>query len=275
MKLYKLAPLVGALLLALVSCGCKKLQARDHLNKGVNDFRNGQFQPAIVHFKNAVDLDPTLLNARLYLASAYAQQYVPGGESPENIKVWEETIAAFEDVLKVDPNNLTAIASIAQKYSEVKKYDKSKEYNERRIQLEPNNPEPYYWIGVLDWYICFPRTQQLRKDLHVDMPKDAAHPDVLPPIPKKQLADLAEKNGPLVEEGINALNKAIQLKPNDTDTMAYLNLMYRQKAEIEADADARAADTKQAEDWVDKFVATKKSAAAAAASSTTPGAVTQ
>ena len=143
------------------------------------------------------------------------------------------------------------------------------------MDIEPNNPEPYYWIGVLDWGICFPRTQQLRKDLHVDMPKDQAHPDVLPPIPKKQLADLVEKNGPLVDEGLNALNKAIQLKPNDTDTMAYINLMYRQKAEIDTDPEAKAADIKQAEDWTDKFVAAKKSASAAAASATTPGAVSQ
>ena len=34
--------------------------------------------------------------------------------------------------------------------------------------------------------------------------------------------------------------------------MAYLNLMYRQKAEIDPDDDTRQADIKQAEDWVDK-----------------------
>ena len=38
MKLYKLAPLCGALLLALVSCGCSRLKARDQLNKGVAAF---------------------------------------------------------------------------------------------------------------------------------------------------------------------------------------------------------------------------------------------
>jgi len=264
MKLYKLAPLGGALLLAIVSCGCAKLKARDHLNKGVNDFRNAQFQPAIVHFKSAIDLDPSLLNARLYLATAYAQQYVPGGESPDNLKIAQEAIDSFEDVLKVDPNNNTALASIAQIFYNMKKFDKAKEYEQRRLQMEPNNPEPYYWIGVLDWGICFPRTQQLRKDLHIDVPKDSAHPDVLPPIPKKQLADLTEQNGPLVDEGINALNKAIQLKPNDFDTMAYLNLMYRQKAELETDNGARVADIKTAEDWVDKALAAKKAGAAAA-----------
>ena len=73
MKLYKLAPLCGVLLLALAACGCNRLKARDHLNKGVQAYRNAQFQPAIMHFKEAVRLDPSLLNARLYLATAYAR----------------------------------------------------------------------------------------------------------------------------------------------------------------------------------------------------------
>ena len=267
MKLYKLAPLCGALLLAIVSCGCSKLKARDHLNKGVAAFRNAQFQPAIVHFKSAIDLDPTLLNARLYLATAYAQQYVPGGESPDNLKIAQDAISSFEDVLKMDPGNPTAIASIAQIYYNMKKFDKAKEYQQRRLQLEPNNPEPYYWIGVLDWAICFPRTQQLRKDLHIDMSKDPKHPNELPPIPKKQLAELTDQNGPLVDEGVKALNKAIELKPNDADSMVYLNLMLRQKAELETDADARAEDTKQAEEWVDKALAAKKAGSGAASAS--------
>ena len=95
MKRYKLAPLAGVLLLAIAACGCNKLKARDQLNKGVQAYRNAQFQPAIMHFKQAVDLDPTLLNARLYLATAYAQQYVPGGESEDNKKTAHQAIDAF------------------------------------------------------------------------------------------------------------------------------------------------------------------------------------
>ena len=72
------------------------------------------------------------------------------------------------------------------------------------------------------------------------MPKDPAHPDELPVIPEKFRKELAEQNGPLVEEGLNALNKAIELKPNDADSMVYLNLMYRQKAEIDPDDETRA-----------------------------------
>jgi len=245
------------LLLALTS-GCSKLRARDQLNKGVAAYRNAQFQAAIMHFKNAVALDPTLLNARLYLATAYRQQFIPGGESPENIKIGEQAISAFEDVLKMDPNNATAIASIAQTYYDSKDFEKAKEYQQRWLQLEPNNPVPYYWIGVLDWAICYPRTQAVRKDLKIEFPKDPKDPDSLPPIPEKARVQLEEKNGPLIKEGVEVLEKAIQLKPNDSDAMSYLNLMYRQKADLEGQGSARDADLKQADDWVTKALALKK-----------------
>jgi len=261
MKLYKLA-LLGALLpLLAFSSGCNKLRARDELNKGVGAFRNTQYQAAIVHFKNAVALDPTLLNAKLYLATAYKQQYIPGGESPENLKIAHQAIDAFEDVLKVDPNNTTAIASVAEIYYNMRDFDKAKDYQKHWLQVEPNNPVPYYWIGVLDWAICFPRTQQKRKDLKIEYPKDPKDPSSLPPFPEKARKELADQNEPLVDEGVEMLQKAIQLKPNDFDTMSYLNLMYRQKADLEPTPAEREADLKQADDWTNKAVALRKAGA--------------
>jgi len=261
MKLCRFA-LLGALLLLLAfSSGCSKLRARDELNKGVGAFRNAQFQAAIMHFKSAVAYDPTLLNAKLYLATAYKQQYIPGGESPENLKISQQAIDAFEDVLKVDPNNTTAIASVAEIFYDMRKFDKAKEYQRHWLQVEPNNPVPYYWIGVLDWAICFPRTQQMRKDLKIEFPKDPKDPSSLPPFPEKARAQLAEQNAPLVDEGIGLLQKALQLKPNDFDTMSYLNLLYRQKADLEPTPDAREADLRLAEDWTNKAVALRKAGA--------------
>jgi len=239
MKVYKFA-LLGALLpLLAFSSGCRKLRARDQLNKGVGAFRNAQFQAAIMHFKEAVAYDPTLLNAKLYLATAYKSQYIPGGESPENLKVAQQAIDAFQEVLKVDPNNTTAIASVAEMYYNLQKFDQAKEYQRHWLQVEPNNPVPYYWIGMLDWVTCYHRTAQMRKDLKIEFPKDPKDPGSLPPFPPKARADLDGEMGPLVKEGLEALEKANQLKPNDFDTMSYLNLMYRQKADLEADAAAR------------------------------------
>jgi len=271
MRELKLATVGGVLLTAALLSGCnwvRALKARDQLNKGVGAFRNAQFQTAIDHFQTAVAMDPTLLNARLYLATAYVQQYIPGGDSPENIKIGQQAIDAFEDVLKMDQNNTTAIASIAQIYFNMKKFDKAKEYQRRRMEIEPGNAEPYYWIGVIDWTVCFPRRMQLRKDLKLAESKDPNKPDVLPVLPAKAQAELVKENSELVDEAVKALQKALEIKPNDSDAMAYLNLMYREKVDIEPDADARAADLKLAEEWVDKSVALKKEAAGRGSTST-------
>jgi tetratricopeptide (TPR) repeat protein len=262
MKVSKFAVL-GVVLLLLPFCsGCRKLRARDQLNKGVAAFRNAQFQAAIMHFKEAVGLDPSLVNARLYLATAYYNQYIPSGESPENLKIAAQAIDAYQDVLKTDPNNSNAIASIAQIYYYERKFDKAKEFQRHWLEVEPNNPVPYYWIGVLDWAICFPRTQQMRKDLKIEFPKDPKDPSSLPPFPEKARAQLAEQNDPLVKEGIEVLEKANELKPNNFDTMSYLNLLYRQKADLEPTPAAREADLKQAEDWTNKAIALRKASGA-------------
>src|SRR5438445_9724985 len=47
--------------------GCNKLKARDLLNKGVASFKAGQYDAAVEDFKQAKELDPDLMNARLYL----------------------------------------------------------------------------------------------------------------------------------------------------------------------------------------------------------------
>ncbi len=269
MKRCKYAALAGALLLAVAACGCNKLKARDNLNKGVQAYSNAQFQPAVMHFKEAVRLDPGLLNARLYLGTAYFAQYIPGGESADNKQVAENAINAFDEVLQRDPSNTTALNFIAQIHYGLKEFDKTKEDNERLLKLEPNNPEPYYWIGMLDWLICYPRSQTVRNDHNLATPdKDGD----LPPIPKKFREQLAEQNGTLVEEGLNALQKAIELKPNYDEAMSYLNLMYRQKADIDPDDDSRAADLKQANDWVDKALAARKAEGASSSSGSAPSA---
>jgi tetratricopeptide (TPR) repeat protein len=262
MRRYKLAPLCAVLLLAVVAGGCSALQAlkaRDQLHKGVAAFRNGKFQTAIEHFKSAIQLDPTLINARLFLATSYAQQYVPGGDTPENLKTGQQAIDAFEDVLKMDSKNTTALASIGQIYYNMKNFDKAKEYQRKRMVVEPNNPEPYYWVGVIDWAQAFQVDGKVRKDLNLLSPDKKGN---LPPLPEKYRAQLEQENSQIVDEGIQALQKALDLKPNDLNSMAYLGLLYRQKADLEKSKADRAADLKEADNWQQKAMELRNAPAA-------------
>ena len=239
---------------ALTSASCTKLRARDQLNKGVHAYRSAQFQQAIGFFRTAIELDPTLLNAKLYLATAFASQYIPGGESEENIKMGETAIKEFGEVLKDDPQNVNSLFGIASIYYNMKKFDEAKEYQRRVIQVEPNNPDPYYWIGVIDWAIAYSHNQSVRNDLRLV--------DAMKPLPRREREELAEKNSAVVKEGIESLEKAIEIRPNYSDAMAYLNLLFRQRADLQEEAPAREEDIKLADSWMQKSLELKRAALA-------------
>ncbi len=95
----RMAALAALTVLAFASSGCNKLKARDLLNKGVAAFKNGQSDAAIEDFKQAKEADPDLLNARLYLATAYASLYIPGAPSAENLARGQQAVAEFKEVL--------------------------------------------------------------------------------------------------------------------------------------------------------------------------------
>jgi len=163
-------------------------------------------------------------------------------------------------VLKVDPKNTTALATIALIYYNLKDFDKAKDYQHRRMEADPNNPEPYYWVGVINWAICFKNDSAARSsDPKLSSPNAQG---VWAALPEKMRADLESKNARLIDEGVKALQKAIDLRPNYDDAMAYLNLLYRQKAEIDSDNDTRAGDIKMADNWQQKAINTRKQLAA-------------
>jgi len=252
----KLLVVLVAALMLLASTGCSKLKARDHLNKGVQAYKNAKYEQAIEHFQQAVSLDPTLINARLYLATAFAQQYIPGADTPDNNRMGEQAIDQYKQVLQTDPKNVNSIKGIAYLYLQMKKFELAKEFYKKASEADPNDPEPYYSVAVIDWTQTYQPRQEERAKLGMKSDDSLAAKD------KKVCATVKEKNTANVQEGIDNLNKALQLRPDYDDAMAYLNLMYRERADIQCDDPAaRAADLKSAEEWVDKTMATKKAKA--------------
>jgi tetratricopeptide (TPR) repeat protein len=253
----RLSAFVALVLLVAGGSGCSKLKARDLLNKGVAAFKNGQYDTAIEDFKQSKDLDPGLMNARLYLATAYASQYIPGAPSEQNVRLGNQAINEFKEVLSIDSNNISAIDGIGsiifqmagQPY-DPKKFEESKTYHQKHIDLRPNDPEPYYWIGVIDWTLSFRANGELRADYNKNnIRKQVKDTD---PLPASVRAEYTAKYGGMVDEGIADLKKAIEIRSDYDDAMAYLNLLYRRKADMVESADERAALQKQADELIDK-----------------------
>ncbi len=251
-RFLALAVASGAIALSL--SGCNRLAARDQLNKGVEAYKSARYEEAIGHFQKATELDPSLPMAKSYLATALAQNVVPGLDTPDNLKTAQQAISIFEDVLAKDPNDVNSMKQIAGIYFSVKKLDDAKEWQKKVLAVDPKDPEAAYTVGVIDL------TKAHENTLNALVPagiNDDGEGNVK--APKKVLEQIKEENTPLVTEGLEYLNQAVANRPNYDDAMAYLNLIYRRKADIDYEDPAQVkADVQQAKDWMNKALGTRK-----------------
>lgn len=250
-------------LLALAGTGCNKLKARDHLNKGVQNYKNAQYAAAVEHFKQAVELDPTFANARLYLATAYMSQYIPGAESPENVQMAKAAYDNFQKVLEQVPNDKLALQSIATLYYQqaggasnqeqrLKRLADAREWYQKLAQVDPGNKDAWYSLGVIAYLNSYADRMAARAKLGMK-PEDPG-----PLKDKKVREEIKAKNWALIDEGMKDLQKALDVDKEYDDAMAYMNLMFRERADLQDTGDAYRADTERADNWLQKTLETKK-----------------
>ena len=261
MKLTARVSVTAALLalMTLSATGCKRLKARAELTDGVAAFKNQHYEEAVNHFQNAIALDPDYDTAKLYLATSYAYQVVPNSDDPANLKVAQKAIDGFQAVLNHDPNDLTAMKQIASIYRNTKKLGPAKDYEKKVIAVAPNDSEAYYTIGVVDWLEAY---DNARKILGQNPGGPAGLVDDGNGNVKKSkqtCAQLQTSNTALVTEGLQYLQKAIDINPTYDDAMSYLQLTYRRKADLECgNDDARKADLALADKWTQQGMNARK-----------------
>jgi tetratricopeptide (TPR) repeat protein len=270
---------IGALsVVMLLSTGCAKLKSRDELNKGVQAFRNSKYADAVTHFKEAVNLDPNSDNARAYLAVSYMVQWVPGADSPDNKKNYDMAEKTFNEILQKNPTNAMALAYMASMAfqraatgTEEEKHaalENARKWNERRIEADPKEAEPYYYLGVIDWAeahgplaaerVAEKSADKDAGDKKADRKKKGAVDDGPELKNAKVRDDLKAKYGPMIDNGIEQLTKALAIDKENEDAMTYMNLLYREKADLEDNGEAAKADIAKAEDWSNKSLDMRK-----------------
>ena len=210
--------------LALSMTGCEmfnQLRARDQLNKGVKAYRSEHYDVAIEHFRLAIEYDPELLNAQLYLATTYRSQWLPGVYTEANAAFAERAIETFKEVLQKDPVNINAMANIAGIYGGNDEPEQAKDWYRKRVEVDPDNPEPFYGIGTINWKLAHDET--------------GINGDAVSFLEEEDKIRVAQ----LVDEGVEALQQALEVDDEYTDALQYLNLMYRERAYLAADEEEK------------------------------------
>lgn len=144
---------------------CRSGPAAQEMVKGIGAFKQAEYAKAVEHFRSAAELDAGCTNARFYLATAYMQQYIPGLDSAENQAMAVAAKEQFDSVLKQEPDNEFALASLASLCFNQKKFDEATTWYKRLVLVEPDNKEAFYTLGVMAWQRSIEPLQEARQKL--------------------------------------------------------------------------------------------------------------
>ncbi len=144
---------------------------------------------------------------------------------------------AAENVLlkakEAKPNDAAVYMTLAGYYNRQGQFDKTIDALEQRAAREPNNPEAFHTIATYYW--------------------DEAYRDFRLKEPQKR---------EFIHKGIQAVDRAIQLKPDYMEALVYKGLLLRSQALLEKDPKKQAELIKEAKELQDKAEALRKKKAA-------------
>jgi len=262
MKTSVVHRLLFSILLCSSLIAARAQSYRDELQLGVAAYKNSHYEEAVQHFRKATELDPSQMTAHMYLATALVSEYIPGVETQDNLLLVGQAIEQYQFILDGDAaheQKLNAAKGVAYLYLNMKKWDEAKQYYQQASSYDPADPEPYYSMGVIDWTKTYQPRMEARAKLGLAPDQ---HLNAAIPAQRRICEELRATNQAAIEDGMDNLNKAIQLRPDYDDAMAYMNLMFRERADLECDDPAsRDQDLKTADEWVDKTLAVKKAKA--------------
>ncbi|HXU46516.1 MAG TPA: hypothetical protein VN783_13395 [Thermoanaerobaculia bacterium] len=267
--MHKRSIALAVTLLMLPAVGCNKIKARLELKQGNAFYENEEYKPALGQFQKGLELDPDASFAWRSVGLSALALFKPGDKSPENMGYATTAIDAFEKYL-ADPEH-TADEKIRDyllsTYMSAEQFDRALAYIDQQMAANPGDtkllktkiiilikaerfddaanaamsfqgpeaPEILYTLGVTAW--------------------DKSYND-----PKYSLPEREH----IVDLGLAATDKALQLKPEYFEAMAYYNLLFREKAKMASDPAKRQEYLDKAEEWKNKAIEVGKKASAAA-----------
>ncbi|MDP9121007.1 MAG: hypothetical protein M3O15_06510 [Acidobacteriota bacterium] len=273
--MHKLLTFSVLALLLLPTVACQKIEARVELKKGNVLYQDESFIKALAQFQKGLKLDPDATFAWRSVGLTALALYRPGDDSPKNTGYANTAIDAFEKYLADYPNDAKVQDYLMSTYVNAKKYDEVLAYLDKMEREHPNEPDKYKKsrINVLTQAGRLDQAQQLA--LQTPGPDQAEElysigVALWSKVYKNNTIDAATK-GKMVETGLQALKKALDVKPDYIDAMVYYNLLFHQKADLELDDAKKREDIAQADLWRNRAMDLRKKAQPQKPATTNPG----
>jgi tetratricopeptide (TPR) repeat protein len=156
-----------------------------------------------------------------------------------------DQVGYYQNILKHDPGNVDAIKTLASLYFDLKKLDESREYYGKAATADPDDPESYYSIAVIDWTKAYQLRSQAKFTLGQN--EDGRWKD------EKACSELKSKNDAGIREGMEMLLRVLEMRPDYKNATFYMGLLWHEKAYIECGQPAAIrSDLKKAQQWMNR-----------------------
>jgi hypothetical protein len=140
------------------------------------------------------------------------------------------------------------------------KLDEVRGYFTTLLAAHPDEPawraESEYWLGVTAWTASYLRSRDAREDYNRNSQIPLQWND---PLPEAVRIELARQCGDMVNKGIEVLQKRVDQQSKDSYSLAYLNLLFRRRAELQENGEMRAKDLRMADQLVNRIKELQKS----------------
>ena len=161
--------------------------------------------------------------------------YFALGKIYEDAGAYEEAEKVLLRAKEAKPNDPAVYMTLAGYYNRQGQFDKTIAALEERAAKEPKNPEAFYTISTYYW-------DEVYRDFRL---KDAQ---------KREF----------IQKGVDAVDRALQIKPDYMEALVYKNLLLRLEANMEKDPGRQQTLIKQADQLRDKAQDLRKQKAAGA-----------
>jgi len=225
MKLSQTRIAIVLAILIATSSGCgviNRIRAKNQLNEAARSYREGRFEEAEQHSREAARLDPDNKTAPMFIARTIHAQYRPGVQSPENVAKAQQAIEAYQKILERNPKDDEAYKAIAYLYGATKDDAKLRQWISSRAASETTEPEKraeaYIVLASKDWDCSFKITELPNvKTTTVDKSTNKATVSYKKPQDQREF-DQAQM---CVKQGLSEAENAIKFDPNNESAWSY------------------------------------------------------
>jgi tetratricopeptide (TPR) repeat protein len=243
---------------------CDALRAHIALRNANHLYKAGKYEEAIAEYRKIIAVRPDDWQANYLIAVSYLALYHPDSTHPKDREYADRALAGFETLLRLrsptpqegekvrryylsllmaaerfdravtylesrlaaDPRDTRLMSELGRLYGKLGDFPASLRYYRMRTRSEPDSKEAWYTVGVVCWERSYRGAATISND----------------------------ERATVVDKGLEAERRALEIDPGYVDALAYTNLLYREKAKV-LETRGKLAEARAAWRTADRFLA--------------------